>query len=157
MFHHQLQQYLTAQERHVPQLAAYCDVSEQAAYRWVSGKAEPRPKMKARIAEFFGISQQKLEYGPVLSLDAIGPDTAPLNSDPDSAVQAAQLIVAAELSICQPKSQEYRQGMLDFVIYKLSGQDSPLRFLEGTCQFEAYQAGYDHSEDLLYKLAINSG
>lgn len=133
-------------------LARHCGVSPQAANQWLKDQVEPRRKYKELIANFFGITPQELEYGPVLSLTPSHRSRVRVKAnDPKVSNQVADLILAgeAELSL---KSSEYRQGTRDRILSILSKVDRPNPHEVGTCQADAYNAGQEHGQRLLDRI-----
>ncbi len=133
----------------VPQdLATYCKVSHTAAHNWING-AEPRPVKKQAIAAFFNVTVQDLEYAPILSLSPIlrtSNSGVRTTLDRIMSEQTADMLIFQELNTCAPKSNEYRLGMRDYVVARLSGTELPTRFQSGSVQSDAYNAGTSHAE-----------
>ncbi len=151
-----IQELLDAQGSNAAELARHCGVSQTAAHKWIDG-AEPRRKRKEAIAAFFGISLQEFEYGPVLSLvPIVGQKAKKSHATLDIATseQAAEIMIFSELNTCAPKSAEYRQGMLDAVIFRLSGFTRKTTFQIGTAQLDAYNAGAFHGENLINRIEV---
>lgn len=133
-------------------LARYCGVSPQAAAQWLNDVAEPRRKYKARIAEFFNITVQELEYGAVLSLTPLPRSKIKVSARASKVSdQVADLMIGTELEAIQ-KSQEYRRGMRDRIIARLSESEIKAPFQIGTCQADAYMAGCEHGQRLIDKI-----
>ncbi len=149
-----IQELLDAQERSIAELAQWCGVSHTAAYKWVGG-AEPRRERRVAIAAFFNMPLQEFEYGPVLSLVPIVRQKVKKSHatlDIVTSEQAAEIMVFSELNSCGPKSAEYRHGMLDSIISRLSGHARKTTFQIGTAQADAYNAGLLHGENLINKI-----
>lgn len=139
---------LQHRKKSASQLARFCNVSVQATLNWIDPEhgCNPREKHLDAIAEFFGITRQQLEYGPLL---CISPPEIPVehvgNLNLKISISTAELLISKELDGVA-KSQEFRLGMLDRIVHKLSGVTRPCLFRTGTCQYDAYMAGSTHAE-----------
>jgi hypothetical protein len=69
---------LSTQRKTAVELAAFCDVTYQAAYLWSRGKVTPRERLIPRIADFFNMTEREFRYGdtPVFSFAAIDDENA---------------------------------------------------------------------------------
>ena len=135
------------------QLARFCNVSAQAALNWTKESGcQPRESHKDAIAEFFGITRQQLEFGPLLCISA---PEIPIqnvgNLNLKMSVSTAEVLISRELDGTL-KSAEFKAGMLDRIVHKLSGVNRPSPFKQGTCQFDAYMAGRDYAEDIISRI-----
>lgn len=150
MLGNRIQALLGHHKQPVRALADHCGVSEQTVYNWLKDDAQPRDGRKKEIAAFFGITPQDLEYGPVLSLVRLPVGrfgNGKLSAD--VAEKTADLIMSGELNSLPPKSVEYMEGMRNRIILKLSGKITKPVYKSGTCQLDAYEAGYVHGEKLI--------
>ncbi len=126
----------------MPALARHCQVHYQSVYNWVMCVSEPRTKNKKAIAEFFKITPQELEFAPILSLTRVVPQEKLLESMDVAMVRhAAELMLNKELAALPPRSQEFKDGLLDALIHAISGLNPSCPFELGTCQADAYGAG----------------
>lgn len=145
---------LHSRKKSASQLARFCEVSVQAALNWIDEEhgCNPREKHLDSIAEFFGISRQQLEYGPIL---CISPPDIPAanvgNLNLKMSVSTAEILISKELDGVS-KSQEFKTGMLDRIVHKLSGVNRPAQFRQGTCQYDAYMAGCSYAESIISNL-----
>lgn len=140
--------------RTASQLARHCQVSAQAACNWIKpGHAsKPRDEKLDLIAEFFGISRQQLEYGPILSISSADiPVKNVGNLNVKMSTSAAEMMISKELD-GSPRSAEFKIGMRDRIVHKLSGVNAHSDFRAGTCQYDAYMAGRAHAETIISKL-----
>lgn len=142
---------LQYRKKSASQLARFCNVSVQATLNWIDAEhgCNPREKHLDAIAEFFGITRQQLEYGPLLCIST--PDL-PLqnvgNLNLKMSIATAELLISKELDGAS-KSQEFKLGMLDRIVHKLSGVSRPCLFRTGTCQYDAYMSGATLAEDIV--------
>lgn len=146
---------LLQQRKQTPShLARFCGVSAQAALNWVDEEhgCNPREKHLDQIAEFFGITRQQLEYGPLLCISAPEIPTKNVgNLNLKMSISTAEILITKELDGVS-KSQEFRLGMLDRIVHKLSGVSRPNQFRQGTCQYDAYMAGVSYAEVIVSNL-----
>lgn len=150
MLSDRIRQLLIANSKNASDLARYVDVTPQAAAKWLSG-AEPRPKVKEKIARFFGLTPQELEYGNLLALSSPRPEATKINATLSRtlAEHTADSMIDQELKHSGAKSPEYIEGMRNFLLFRLSGIHIPSSYRPGTCQADAYEAGYAHGRILL--------
>lgn len=146
---------IDANRRDVAELAAYCEVSGTAAYNWISGKSVPRPAKIEKIASFFSITAQELQYGPILTLSVAPRQLGKTPSKLDLAMSehAADLMITDELA-SEAKSAEFRLGMRDMLVYNLSGIRQVKMYQTGTCEADAYDAGNSYAETLIGKIKV---
>lgn len=140
--------------RSASQLARYCQVSPQAALNWIKegSASKPRESHLDAIAEFFGISRKELEYGSLLCLGSIDiPKKNIGNLNVNMAHRAAELMISREID-SSIRSPEFKAGMLDRIVHKLSGMNTVASFKAGTCQYDAYMAGRSHAENIIANL-----
>jgi transcriptional regulator with XRE-family HTH domain len=149
MFSTRLQSLLKAHRKSVTQLANFCDVSPQASYKWVKGKAEPRPAMKETIASFFGIEVGQLESDALLS---VNPIKSKKNTSMTVTKTAIDLLIATELSTLGVKSDEFKQGMHAGFLFSLNDVAITLPFKPGTAQADAFEAGIAHTNKMMERL-----
>jgi hypothetical protein len=62
-------------------------------------------------------------------------------------------LVDEEFRHGDPRSIEYRTGMLDCLRARLHGVPLPRRYQVGTCQFDAWDAGISHGWAIYRRLA----
>lgn len=146
MLAQRIQKLLDINKRTATDLAVFVGVSPQAAHGWLAG-SEPRGYRKERIAAFFGLTRQELEYAPVLSLNHIPKRLSATDASPAFSEQAADLMIEKSLHGMQ-RSMEYRQGMRDKILELISGQALKQPFQAGSCFADAYEAGISHAERL---------
>lgn len=156
MIGHRLQALLQEHGKSVIQLAEHCEVSAQSVYNWLHGTSAPLGKRKDAIASFFGVSLQELDYGPVLSLVPIPskPHASAAKLNPKIAQHTTDLIMSAELNKHPPKSVEYMEGMRNRLFLMYAGVASKSKYSPGTCQSDAYDAGYLHGTHLIFELQL---
>lgn len=77
--------------------------------------------------------------------------TAIAASTPASACTPESLITA-ELAIGTPRSQEYREGMLDALNFRMRQRRIQARYKAGTAGFDAYFAGNERGHALWRRL-----
>lgn len=142
---------LEVKGRNISELTRHCGVSLTTGYGWLSG-AEPRKERKAKIATFFDISVQELEYGSMLSLTPLGTNVK-AGVDIAASVQAADMMILAEFDR-SPKSAEFKNGMRDYIVFRLSGTPKLSPYSPGTCQADAYDAGRLHGTRLIEKIKV---
>lgn len=89
-------------------------------------------------------------HGPVgcgLKQDRVGATLA-MNLSYVGIVLGAEKLVDDELSTGDPRSMEYRQGVLDAIRFRLGGIPIPRRYQVGTAQADAYFAGIERGHAL---------
>lgn len=156
MISEQLKQLAASHGVSASAIARHCGVSAQAACNWINGKGEPKGGHKLKLAEFFKISVQALEYGPILSLNQLHALNDEMPYHPEFSEQAAELIMTAGIEPNQPRSAAFREGMRDRIILKLHGKDRPCPFPIGSPEFDAYQFGAFQGENLIDRLKFSS-
>lgn len=154
LLNERLRELLEVQMKTTPQLARYVNVTPQCAHKWVTGQSEPRSKVKPLIAQFFGLSVQQLEYGPLVLLTESKPELTKVDAALSNtlAEHSANLMIEAELKQIGQRSPEYISGMKDYLLFKLTGTVLACGFSPGTCQRDAYEAGYAHGKILVSEL-----
>lgn len=153
MIGNRIRALLAQQERTVQELALHCGVSAQSVYNWLEDVVQPRDARKKAIALFFGTTPKDLEYGPVLSLVDLPPRVRKGHAKLDLPVaeHTADLIMSAELNNHPPKSFEYMEGMRAAILQLLSGQKHKPAYQIGSCQLDAFEAGFVHGQKLISK------
>ena len=149
-----IEAFLADQRRSVQELAAYCGVSVQTVYNWLNEKDDPKAKRKPAIAAFFGITVMELEYGETSAVMSLVP--LPGNRrvrqgklSLEQAHDAADLLLATLWNSLPPKSVEYMEGMRSRVVQLLSGKVIRSYYKVGTCQHDAFEAGFMYSQTLI--------
>lgn len=155
-----IERFLAEQARSAQELADFCGVSVQSVYNWLNEDGEPKGKRKATIAAFFGISPQELEYGDSSSVFSLVP--LPKNNRTkqgslslEQAAAAADLLMSSRLNSLPPKSIEYMEGMRNRLIQMLSGKVIKQNYRIGTCQHDAYDAGFMYCQTLISNKQIS--
>lgn len=93
-----------------------------------------------------------MEYGPLLCISSPDIPSANVgNLNLKMSISTAEILISKELDGI-PKSQEFKAGMLDRIVRKLSGVNRPTQFRQGTCEYDAYMAGCSHAESIISNL-----
>ncbi len=155
MFGDRLRKLLEAKNVTINHLCEYCEVSVQTGYKWLRD-IEPRAKMKDRIAQYFGVSVQDLQFGPLplLAFAEVSKRANRPQLDYNSSIQAADLIIITELKEAQQRSKEHLQGLKDHLVFAFSGTSNNVPYPVGTCQRESYDAGVERAVSILSKITL---